>query len=183
MNGFELNKITAAFILALLVGYMSAFIAEKLTHPHIPEKIAYPVADLKIAEAPTDTAAATVPAEPIEGLLAAADVAAGQKLSRACTACHGFEKGAPNKVGPHMWGIVGRTVAEIADFAYSDAMKSHKDRKWSYEELNQFLHAPKQHVPGTKMAYAGMKSAQDRANLIAWLRSLSDNPEPLPAAK
>lgn len=182
MNGFELNKIFAALVLAMLVAYLAGFIAKEVTHPEIPEKIAFPVADLKIAEAaPADTGAPAAKADPIEPLLAAADPAAGQKVSRACTACHGFEKDAPNKVGPHLWGIVGRTVAEVTDFAYSDGMKSHHDRKWSYEELNQFLFHPKIHVPGTKMAYAGLKDAKDRANLIAWLRTLADSPVPLPA--
>jgi cytochrome c len=181
MNGFEFNKIFAALVMAVLVAYLAGFIAKETTHQKPLEKIAFPVSELKIAEAaPAAGAAVAAPIEPIEPLLAAADVAAGQKISRACTACHNFEKGAPNKVGPHLWAVVGRTVAEITDFAYSDGMKSHNNRKWDYAELNGFLVNPKVHVPGTKMAYAGIKDVKDRANLIAWLRTLADAPQPLP---
>lgn len=181
MNGFEWNKIFAALVLAMLVAYFAGFIAKETTEPEIPEKIAFPVADLKIAEAaPAGAATPAAQAEPIEPLLATADPAAGQKTSRACTACHNFEKDAPNKVGPHLWGIVGRTVADVTDFAYSEGMKSHHDRKWTYDELNHFIYNPKAHVTGTKMAYAGLKDTKERANLIAWLRTLSDSPVPLP---
>lgn len=180
---FQFNKIFAALLLAVLVAYVTGYAAKGVVHAEVPETIAFPVADLKIAEAAPasgGTPAAAPQAEPLNALLAAADTAAGQKASRACTACHSFEKGGANKVGPALWGILGRGVASVAGFAYSEAMSSHKDKKWTYEELNQFLFNPKAHVPGTKMAFAGVKKTDERAALIAWLRTLADTPEELP---
>lgn len=181
---FEFNKILGAVVFAMLVAYAAGFVAKESVHAEEgSEKIAFPVEGLKLAEA-TPAGGAAAPAapqaEPINALLAAADVGAGQKTSRACTACHSFEKGGANKVGPALWGVVERVVASIDGFAYSEGMKSHHDRKWTYDELNQFLFAPKAHVPGTKMAFAGVKDTKERANLIAYLRSLADTPVALP---
>lgn len=179
---FEFNKILGAVIFAMLVAYSAGFIARESVHAEESgEKVAFPVEGLKLAEAtPAGAAAAAPQAEPIAALLAAADIGAGQKTSRACTACHNFEKGAPKKVGPALWGIVERVVASADSFDYSEGMKAHHDRKWTYDELNQFLFAPKAHVPGTKMAFAGVKDTKERANLIAYLRSLADTPAELP---
>lgn len=178
---FQFNKILGAFILAMLVAYMAGFIARESVEAETPERVAFPVGDLKLADAGATAApAADAPkAEPIEPLLAAADVAAGQKTARVCSTCHNFGKGDKDKVGPALWGVVGRAVASTG-FAYSDGMKSHADRKWSYDELNHFLFNPKAHVPGTKMAFAGVKDTKERANVIAYLRSLADTPEALP---
>jgi cytochrome c len=90
-----------------------------------------------------------------------------------------FDEGGPNKVGPNLYNIVNRNVASVADFKYSGALTDHGGA-WSYEELNGFLYKPKAWVSGTKMNYAGLKKAEDRANIIAWMRTLSDNPTPLP---
>ena len=119
---------------------------------------------------------ASAKAEDAQTLLASADAAAGQKLSSVCKSCHSFEKGGPNKIGPNLWGIVGNVHAHADNFSYSDAMKSLHDQKWTPEALNSFIESPKTIVPGTKMPYPGMKNAQDRANLIAWLKTQSDNP-------
>lgn len=109
---------------------------------------------------------------PIKDLLVGADVAAGEKTSRACAACHSFQKGAPNKIGPNLWGIVDRPTASAAGFNYSDAMKSKQSQKWTNEELNKYLVNPRSYAPGTKMVFAGVKNDKDRANLIAWLNTL-----------
>jgi cytochrome c len=179
MSGFELNKIFGAILLAALVASLSGFVAHKLVHVDAPEKPAYIVEG--VGE-PVATAAAEAPKgpEPIAALLAAANVESGQKISRACAACHSFDKGGPNKVGPNMYNIVNNNHAHVDNFAYSDAIKAMHDKKWDYEELNHFLYNPKAYAPGTKMAFAGIKNTQDRANLIAWLRTLSDSPAALP---
>ena len=117
---------------------------------------------------------------PIAGLLAKADVAAGQKYAKVCGTCHSFGKGEAAKMGPNLYGIVGLKHAHMAGYAYSDAMKSMAKETWSFEELNEFLFKPSAHIPGTKMPFAGIKNDSDRANVIAWLRTLSDSPEPLP---
>lgn len=172
MNSFEWNKIFAAVLLAVLIGLMSGFISGKLVHPTKLEKSA--IAIEGVGEETTATAAAEAPAGPadISGMMASADVAAGQKISRACAACHTFDKGGANRVGPNLWGIVGAKHAHADGFAYSDVLKAMHDKPWTVDELNHFLYSPKGYAKGTKMAYAGLKNDQDRANLIAWLKTL-----------
>jgi len=108
-----------------------------------------------------------------------ADVDAGQKYARVCGTCHSFGKGEAAKIGPNLYGIIGSKHAHMAGFDYSDAMKSMVGN-WDYDELNEFLYNPRAHVPGTKMTFAGIKDDQARANVIAWLRTLSDTLVPLP---
>ncbi len=131
------------------------------------------------AEAPAEQAAdAPAPADPAT-LLAAADADAGAKVARKCSACHSFDKGGPNKVGPALWDVVGRDVGKHEGYSYSPAMAGHGGA-WDYESLNGFLTAPKAYVEGTKMGFAGIAKDGDRADLLAYLRTLSDNPKPLP---
>jgi cytochrome c len=125
------------------------------------------------------TAAAPAPGGSITDLLKTADVNAGQTAAKKCMACHTFDKGGANKVGPNLYGIVGNKHAHKDDFNYSDAMKN-SSGQWTYEALDQFLTSPKQAVPGTKMTFAGVKKPDERANIIAYLRTLSDSPQPLP---
>jgi cytochrome c len=122
---------------------------------------------------------AALPGGGIADLLKAADPAAGEKVAAKCKACHSFDKGGAKKVGPNLWDIVGAKPAHSPDFTYSEAIKG-LGKEWTYEELDKFLSAPKQYAPGTKMQFAGVKDAQDRAALIAYLRTLSDSPKPLP---
>lgn len=121
----------------------------------------------------------------ISGMLASADAAAGEKYAKVCATCHTFKKGEPAKIGPNLYEIVGAPHAHMAGFAYSAGMKAMaaEGGTWTYEELNMFLYKPAAHVPGTKMTFAGIKSDADRANVIAWLRGLADQPQPLPVAK
>ena len=179
MAGSTFNKLAMAFLAAVLVAMLLNFFSKKLYHPTELAENAY-----KIEVAETETAAAEPeePAgpEPVAPLLAAADPAAGQALSRACAACHSFDQGGPNKVGPNLWNIVNAPHAHVDGFGYSSAMAALSDKPWDYESLNAFLASPKSAIPGTKMNYAGMKKVEDRANLIAWLRTLSDSPAPLP---
>ena len=176
----ELNKTFAAILLAGIIAMASGFIAELVISPNIPEVNAYLVEGgtgepLPAVEEPTGP-------PPILGLLASADVGAGEALSRACVACHSFEQGAPNKVGPNNWNVVGNLMAHVDGFRYSDAMQARHDEGvvWDYEALNQFLYRPRDYMPGTTMSYAGLRNEEDRANMIAWLRTLSDSPAPLP---
>ncbi len=132
------------------------------------------------AAAATQTAAAPAGGGDLAALLAAADPAQGQTVAKKCAACHPFEKGGPNKVGPNLWDIVGAKHAHKDDYSYSKAMSDMADKEWSYAELDAFLAAPKTYVPGTKMTFVGIKKPEERAALIAYLRSLSDSPKPLP---
>lgn len=111
-------------------------------------------------------------------MIAAADPAAGEKVFGKCKACHSAEKGGPNKVGPHLWDVVGRPKASVADFNYSAALKG-LGGEWTYEDLDSYLANPKAVAPGTKMSFAGLSKPEDRAAVIAYLRGQEDNPPPL----
>lgn len=119
--------------------------------------------------------------ESVLPLLGDADVKKGKRLSLRCRACHDLNENGKNKVGPPLWDIVGRTKATAEDYKYSDALKA-LGGEWTYDDLNAYLFSPKVFAKGTKMIFPGMKKTQDRANLIAFLRSLSNSPAPLPVA-
>jgi len=154
------------------------------------EAAAAPAEGAAPAEAAPAEGAAAAPAEgaaaaPAEGanvvaMIATADPAAGAKVSAKCKACHDFAKDGKNKVGPHLWGIVGGTHAHVADYAYSDVMKGMAGKPWTYEDFDKFLENPKAYAPGTKMSFPGLKKPEERAAMIRWLRDQADTPAPLP---
>ncbi len=181
MNGFEFNKLMAAILVAMLVAMLSGFIAHKLVSPAKLAKNVYVVEGVPAATEGSGAPAAPAGPAPIEPLLAKADAAAGQKYARVCGTCHSFDKGQAAMIGPNLYGVVGGPHAHMEGFDYSDAMKAMHDHMWTFDELNVFLYNPRAHIPGTKMTFAGIKGDQDRANVIAWLRTLSDSPVPLPA--
>ena len=121
------------------------------------------------------------PQQSIEQLLASADVGRGENAVKKCGACHTFNKGGRPLVGPNLWGVVGRPRASEAGFNYSAAIKA-KGGNWTVDDLNQFITNPKGTIPGTNMTFAGVPRATERADIIAYLNSLSDNPAPLPKA-
>ncbi len=182
MDSFEFNKIAGAVLGTALVVFGLNELSGIVYGTHAPEKQGYAI---EVAEAGTGGEAAgggeEQPAVSLGTLLASADATKGQAVAKACAACHDFTKGGPNKVGPNLWGIVGRPHGVHEGFAYSEAMAAKKDVPWSYEELNAFILNPKGAIPGTKMVYGGMKKDADRANLLAYLATLSDQPVPFPA--
>ncbi len=176
MDSFEFNKIAGAVLGALgltlglnLVSYM-VFSRPTLAKPgyDLPSE---PEAGAKAEAAPA--------AEPLPELLAKADLAKGEADIKVCQACHNFEKGAGAKVGPPLYGIVGRAKASLAGFDYSDGLKA-KGGKWTFEDLNAFLTSPKTFVPGTKMAFGGEDNAHKRADILDYLHTLPADSEPLP---
>lgn len=179
----EWNKIFAAVLVAGITAQVAGFASDKIFHKEALEENAY---EIEVAEMPGASMEATGPTgpEPILALLADADVTKGEKLSKACAACHSFDQGGPNKVGPNLYGIVNSHYAHLDNFAYSDAIKAAGEAgaTWTYQNLNAFLWKPKEHIPGTKMNYIGMKKASDRAAIIAWLRTVSNSPAALPDA-
>lgn len=180
MNGFELNKIAASILLGGLIAMLSGTISDILYRPHDSGKRGYQVevAESSNTEQAEDSAAKEAPID-IKALLATANAENGKKVTVKCISCHNFDKGGPNKVGPDLWDVVDRNKASEPGFNYSDAMKA-KGGKWDYDSLFHFIHNPKEFLPGTKMTFVGLKKPQEVADVIAYLRTLSDNPAPLP---
>lgn len=177
MDSFELNKITAAVLIALLVAMVACLLGDTVVAPQKLLKNAF------VVEVQEDTAATEAnqekPLTPIEPLLATADALNGEKVFKKCLACHTVGKGDPHKTGPNLWNIVMNHIGHEADFAYSEALKSKKGQ-WTYENLNKFLHKPREFTPGTKMTFIGISNDQERADVIAFLRKNADSPAPLP---
>ncbi len=167
MSSMEKNKIFAAVLCAGIVAMLGGFIAEVLVHPHELDEDAVMIEGL---EGSVGGGAAVAMPDPIFDLIASADVAKGEKLSKACAACHSFNQGGATKVGPNLYGVVGASKGADAGFSYSAAITA-AGGKWGYEDLNFFLWKPKAYIDGTKMNYAGLKKPGDRAAMIAWLRT------------
>lgn len=178
MDSFELNKILGALLGTCLVMLSLNIAAGAIFAPSTPEKPGY---DIAVPETPAagEPAKPAEPEKPIAVLLADSDPKKGEASAKKCHACHTFEKGGPNRVGPNLWGIVGRAKASHEGFNYSSAMKE-KGGEWTYEDLNHFIASPKKFVPGTNMTFAGISRDGERADLINYLHTLSDNPGPLP---
>ena len=182
MDGFELNKITAAVLLALLIGMLSSMIANHLVVPEMLEKNVYIVEGIEEPGVPVIEAVPKVEIEPIEEALASADVDRGKIVAKKCVQCHTFDKDKPNRVGPNLWGIVNAQVAKVAGFTYSRAMSA-LGGTWTFDRLNRYLYKPRALVKGTKMAFAGLKKVRDRADVVAYMNSMSDTPQSLPVVK
>lgn len=176
-------NMAAGALLATVFVMMSVSIAsEGIFHSEVPEKAGFAIV---AAEEPAagEAAAPAAAAVPIAQLLVKADAKAGEAVFKKCQSCHSGEKGGPNKVGPDLWGIVDRPVAGHEGFSYSAGMKEFSKagaEHWTFDNLNHFLTAPKAFVKGTAMGFAGLKNDTERANLIAYLRTLADSPVALP---
>lgn len=167
--------VLASALFAMVVGKVS----NAVVHPHKLDKPALAVSD----DAPTQTAAAPAAIEipPIGPKLAGANVDAGKALfQKQCFSCHTVDKGGANKVGPHLFGVYGRNEGSVEGFGYSAAMKGRNDKNWDADALDHFLKNPKAYVPGTAMAFAGISKPETRADVVAYLNSLADAPQPLP---
>ena len=183
-GGIEINKIAGAVLLAGVIAMVAGLVAEGLYTGSISEKDESALKrGYKIEGAETAGGEAGVPKEekPVDimPLLAKADVKAGEAVSKKCLSCHSFDKGGKNGVGPNQWGLVGGHVAHKDDYTYSAAVAAMKDKKWGFQELSEFLANPRKYIPGNKMAFLGVSNPQDRANLIAYLNTMSDKPMPL----
>lgn len=179
LDFFELNKIAGAFLGSLLLA-MGLYVVSGVIFSR--PKLAKPGYDIPVAaeSTPADASAPSAPAVlPIGQRLASADEKRGERGVKACQSCHNFESGAGAKAGPPLYGVVARAKASVEGFAYSEALKS-KGGAWTYADLDLFLANPRAYAEGTKMAFAGESDPAKRADIIAYLRSLSEKPEPLP---
>ncbi|MBI2707502.1 MAG: cytochrome c family protein [Proteobacteria bacterium] len=179
MDSFEFNKLAAAILIALLTVKGADLISRHLIHPEMLKEPAYKVEGVSITAQAGEASPEKKGPLPIEPLLAAASVEKGAEIFKKCTSCHTIDKGGPNRVGPNLYGIVGAEKGKGRDYSFSPAMAS-KGGAWTFDDLNTYLYSPREFVPGTKMAFVGVKDDKDRAALIAYLRMQSDAPTPLP---
>jgi cytochrome c len=179
MSSFELNKFLGAILGTCLVVVALNITAGALFAPETPVKPGYKIV---VEEQPKGGHQAnTAPEQPFETVLASASAERGANAAKICGACHTFTKGGANNIGPNLYAVVGRPRASEPGFTYSAAMKA-KSGPWTIDELNQFLIKPQAYAPGTAMSFPGYAKANQRADVIAYLNSLSDNPKPLPKA-
>lgn len=182
MNSWEVTKIAAAVLSALLIifGTKTAIEISQASHGKVIAGYKLPVKE----GAPGAIAAAgpskAITIAEIAPLLTKASVEGGQAVFKKCLACHTPDKGGANRVGPNLWNIVDRSKSAVPGFTYSESAKAKASEKWSYEALVGFLYSPAGYMPGTKMQFAGVKDANELADVIAYLRSLADAPAALP---
>ena len=181
MDSWEWNKIAGAVLGTLLFVMVIRIGTEVLFESEAPEKPGYVVEGVAEEAAPGAATAPVVEALPDFGtVLPKADVAAGAAIAQRCTQCHDITSAKTNKIGPALWGVVNRVRGTEAGYSYSSAMKS-SEEPWTYEHLFRYIKSPALVVPGTKMSFAGLRSAEDRINLLAFLRTNADSPAPIPA--
>jgi cytochrome c len=181
MDSFELNKIIAAVLMTALIVIGINKFSDVIFHVEKPEQSAYKVEGVELALSSSDSVAKVkeVVQLDIKQILAMGDLVHGEKVFKKCSACHIVAKGGKNKIGPALYGIVGKASALSEGYSYSKAMKAH-GKSWSFEELNGYLLKPQSYIKGTKMAFAGLKKDKDRASVILYLNSQSDSPLPKP---
>ena len=178
MNSFEINKVISSIIIVVLVVIGVNKLADVIYNVKAPKSSTYKMA-IKTKEISKDNTTKVKSVVNIKALLALGSIDEGKVVFKKCAACHSVSKGGGNKIGPALWGILGRKVGSIGDYKYSKAM-SEFGETWNFETINTFLIKPKDYVKGTKMAYAGLKKGKDRASIILYLNEQSDSPLPLP---
>jgi cytochrome c len=184
MDSFEINKILGALLGTCLILVAMHIASEAIFTREAPAKPGYEIA---VKEQPAGgAAAAAAPAEqPIETLLASASPDRGAQVAKQCQACHNFQEGQGPKVGPDLYGVVDRPIASASGFNYTDAIKKAAQSlggKWTFDALNKWLTKPSSVAPGTAMTFAGISNEKQRAEVIAYLDTLSPHPVPLPKA-
>ncbi len=176
MNGFELNKIVAAIILGVLLVFGVGKFTDIIFQVKKPSQPAY-VVEAPVLKASNDSSNSG--SVDIAQLLSTGTIEHGQKVFKKCSACHVVAKGGKNKIGPALYGVLGKKSGSMSGYKYSKALMAH-GKVWSFEEMNGYLIKPQAHIKGTKMAFAGLKSEKDRASVILYMNSMSDNPLPKP---
>ena len=175
-----MNKIFVSILFAVILVLGINKITDVIFYVEKPEQSAYQVASVTTvaSTASAETSSTNSEEENIMALFASASAAEGAKVFKKCAACHSIKEGGANKIGPALWGVLGRTAGSVPGYKYSKAMVAH-GKNWSFEEMNGFLIKPKDWIKGTKMSFAGLKNAKDRAAVILYMNENSNNPLPL----
>ena len=174
-----MNKIIVSIFLAVILVIGINKITDSIFFVEKPEKSAYQVESLTTVAITTTTTESTEAGDAsIMVMFASTSAAEGAKIFKKCAACHSISKGGGNKIGPALWGVIGRKAGAVADYKYSKALSSH-GKNWSFDEMNGFLIKPKEWIKGTKMAFAGLKKPEDRAAVILYMNENSDSPLPI----
>jgi len=175
-----MNKIIVSIVFALIMILGINKVADVIFYVEKPEKSAYQVASVTTVASTTSTETSSVSSESVNimALFASTNAAEGAKVFKKCAACHSITEGGGNKIGPALWGVLGRKAGSISDYKYSKAMTAH-GKLWSFEEMNGFLTKPKDWIKGTKMSFLGLKSEKERAAVILYMNEKTDNPLPL----
>ena len=179
MDSFEINKVIAAILLIALIVIGIGKISDLAFHVNKLENSAYKVEIPETGSITESKIDEVVEKVDIVALLALGDISHGEKVFKKCAACHLVNKGGENKIGPALYGVIGRKVASKEDYKYSKAMAKY-DKDWTFEEMNGYLKKPQSYIKGTKMAFAGLRKEKDRASVILYLNQNSDSPVPLP---
>ena len=174
-----MNKIIVSIILAIILVLGINKITDVIFHVKKPEKSAYQVAQVSTSTTTkTTSSSSNDSSEDIMTLIASASVVDGEKVFKKCAACHSINKDGSNKIGPALWGVLGRQSGSVSDYKYSKAMAAH-GKPWSFKEMNKFLIKPKDWIKGTKMSFVGLKKESERAAVILYMNKNTDNPLPL----
>ena len=175
-----MNKIIVSIVFAIVLVFGINKITDAIYYVEKPEKSAYKVDSINTVAntTSTETSSASSESENIMALFASTSSADGEKIFKKCAACHSIAQGGANKIGPALWNVLGRKVGSVSDYKYSKAMAAH-GKVWSFEEMNGFLIKPKDWIKGTKMSFAGLKNAKERAAVILYMNENADNPLPL----
>ena len=179
MDSFEVNKIIAAVLLVALIVIGLGKLSDVIFHVKKPEKAGYKVLVTENTSSQNSGENKKEEKIDISALLAMGSVEHGEKVFKKCSACHVVNKGGENKIGPVLYGVLGRKVGSVESYKYSKALANY-DKAWTFEEMNGYLIKPQKHIKGTKMAFAGLRKEKDRASVILYLNKNSDNPLPLP---
>ena len=173
-----MNKIIVSIVLAVILILGINKITDKIFYVEKPEKSAYQVANTVTTSASNETTSGNIESLDIIALLASANAEDGKKVFKKCAACHSIAKDGANKIGPALWGVLGRKSGSVSGYKYSKAIIAH-GKPWSFEEMNGFLIKPKDWIKGTKMSFAGLKNEKERADVILFMNKNTDNPLPL----
>ena len=179
MDSFELNKIIAAVLMVALLVIGIGKLSDVIFHVEKPKIPGYAVdidQAVNISTASSETIEEKID---IAALMAMGDIAVGEKVFKKCAACHSIVKGGKNNIGPALYNVVGRQIGVVSDYKYSKALSGY-GKEWTFEELNGYLIKPAKWIKGTKMAFAGLRKEKDRASVILYMNSKSNNPKSLP---